>query len=56
MHIYNVGISATAVKLKVSGQFKIFSKVISQATTFLQCIAGVKLVQGQVKLNSQEYD
>ena len=34
-HIYTVGISATAVKLKVNGQFEIFSKVYGQATTFL---------------------
>ena len=34
-HIYTVDRSATAVKLKVNGQFEIFSKVNSQATTFL---------------------
>ena len=34
-HTYTVGRSATAVKLKVNGQFEIFSKVNGQATTFL---------------------
>ena len=33
-HISTVGRSATTVKPKVSGQFEIFSKVNSQATTF----------------------
>ena len=35
VHIYTVGRSATAVKLKVNGEFEIFSKVNGQATTFL---------------------
>ena len=35
LRTYTVGRSATAVKLKVNGQFEIFSKVNSQATTFL---------------------
>ena len=34
-HTYIVGRSSTAVKLKVNGQFEIFSKVNGQATTFL---------------------
>ena len=34
-HIYTVGRSAAVVKLKVNNQFKIFSKVNDQATTFL---------------------
>ena len=33
-HIYTVGRSATAVKLKVNGQFE---KVNDQATAFLRC-------------------
>ena len=32
---YTVGRSAIAAKLKVNGQFEIFSKVNGQATTFL---------------------
>ena len=35
VHIYTVGRSVTAVKLKVNSQFEIFSKVNGQATTFL---------------------
>ena len=37
VHIYTVARSATAVKLKVNGQFEIFSKINGQATTFLWC-------------------
>ena len=35
-HIYTVGRSATAVKLKVNAQFKIFSKVNGQADVLSQ--------------------
>ena len=34
-YVYTVGRSATAVKLKVNGQFEMFSKVNGQACTFL---------------------
>ena len=40
-HIYTVGRSATAVKLKVNGQFEIFSKVNGQATTFLDVLSQI---------------
>ena len=35
MHMFTVGRSAAAVKLKVNGQFEVFSMVNSQASTFL---------------------
>ena len=34
MHVYTVGRSMTAVKLKVNGKFELFSKVSGQASTF----------------------
>ena len=41
VHMYTVGRSATAVKLKVNGQFKIFSKVNGRATTFFDVLSQI---------------